>query len=1076
MVLMLLIVFNKTGAQSKLHDTITAENINGEAVNIMNSGDFNNAINEFSKACSIFEKYKLWPKYLDCIQNKANCYIKKGNPADADSILKIALSDIKGKMDTLSPVFIDVYFNLGAIKASKNLFSEALFYYQRAEILANNINRYNDKSMIRVFNAIGNVYYSLGNFDLAKKYFFSGLRLSQQIFGENSINAARFHNNIGIAYAELIEIDSALMQYSIVNEIFNDQLAKNHPYFAMVYNAIGNIFIDKGEYDLAIQYFKKALAVMNANNIDFNSQSIDYYISIAIAYRHKSEPAIALEYYMSILQKAIEIWGEKSVKVADIYMNMGNNYDILNDFDNALNYKIKSLNIYKEIFGDTHMYVFRAYNNIANTYGNSEKYQEALEFQNKSLNLVTELMGVKSYHSAVCYKNMAEIYTRMDKFHQAEDYALKALEIRKNILGLKHPQVASTYLALANIYVGLKDYNKALIFTQKAIISNNKSFNDSLNVFSNPKIENYMDRFTFLEALIYKAYILSIKEFNMDSVSYQKRLEFAYKTYCAADTLLNQIRRESSSKDDKIALGYKAKMLNKNAINSCIKLSEMDIEPQLKDFYREQAFYFSEKNKASVLLEALAGTEAQKFSGIPDSLLKTEKKLQIDISYYKRLLAESSDTSNQAKFFNAVFKLNRVYDSLIVYFENKYPKYHNLKYSGLTTSIKGIQKHLDNNTAILSYFISDSTLISFLITSKKLKLTETLLVSNYKNLIIEFKSNISNAHLLKNAYAANGYDIVKKYETSAFSLYKLLFNNNIRKSIPPGIKNLVIIPEDILSTIPFEALLTDNYKKKWTGWNNSNYFSDMPFLLKKYNISYSYSTNLYYQTLPKSSDIPEIKSLYDWLALAPVFNDDGTSGTNLRTRQLIEKNATDNSGNVNTRAWLRDGSYIAPLPGSEEETKNIFQLFEDNNKKAVLKTHKFANEEFVKSGALKDFKYLHVATHGMVNESKPELSCILLAQDTSSTEDNILFSGEIYNLELNADLVVLSACETGLGKIAEGEGVIGLTRALLYAGCKNIIVSLWQVSDESTSQLMVQFYKNHFADENKGFSDNLVNA
>ena len=103
---------------------------------------------------------------------------------------------------------------------------------------------------------------------------------------------------------------------------------------------------------------------------------------------------------------------------------------------------------------------------------------------------------------------------------------------------------------------------------------------------------------------------------------------------------------------------------------------------------------------------------------------------------------------------------------------------------------------------------------------------------------------------------------------------------------------------------------------------------------------------------------------------------------------------------------MRNGSYISPLPGSEEETKNIFELFESNNKKAVLKTHKYASEEYVKSGALKDFKFLHVATHGMVNEDKPELSCILLAQDTTSTEDNILFSGEIYNLELNADLVV----------------------------------------------------------------------
>ncbi|MFC2152873.1 CHAT domain-containing protein, partial [Bacteroidota bacterium] len=103
---------------------------------------------------------------------------------------------------------------------------------------------------------------------------------------------------------------------------------------------------------------------------------------------------------------------------------------------------------------------------------------------------------------------------------------------------------------------------------------------------------------------------------------------------------------------------------------------------------------------------------------------------------------------------------------------------------------------------------------------------------------------------------------------------------------------------------------------------------------------------------------------------------------------------------------------------------------------------------------------LHFATHGFVNTEKPELSGIFLAQDSTLSEDGILYQGEIYNLDLNADLTVLSACETGLGQIKKGEGLIGLTRALLYAGSKNIIVSLWKVADDSTSDLMIDFYKN----------------
>jgi len=138
--------------------------------------------------------------------------------------------------------------------------------------------------------------------------------------------------------------------------------------------------------------------------------------------------------------------------------------------------------------------------------------------------------------------------------------------------------------------------------------------------------------------------------------------------------------------------------------------------------------------------------------------------------------------------------------------------------------------------------------------------------------------------------------------------------------------------------------------------------------------------------------------------------------------------------------------------------------------------HQSANEQFIKSGGLEKYKVLHFATHGFVNSEKPELSGILLAQDSIGNQDGILYSGEIYNLKLNADLVVLSACETGLGKINKGEGIIGLTRALLYAGSKNIIVSLWQVSDESTSDLMIDFYNNLLNTKNKSFSDPLRKA
>ena len=264
---------------------------------------------------------------------------------------------------------------------------------------------------------------------------------------------------------------------------------------------------------------------------------------------------------------------------------------------------------------------------------------------------------------------------------------------------------------------------------------------------------------------------------------------------------------------------------------------------------------------------------------------------------------------------------------------------------------------------------------------------------------------------------------------------------------------MIIIPDAELCMIPFETLLTEDPEdKEW---------KEMPYLIKKYNFSYSYSANLFYNTFPKetTTDI-EFIDLNDWLAFAPVFDDSNTAGLSMRTRELLQQLDSELDDTIGSRGTLIIGGYISPLPETENEVRSIFKQFDEKGKEALVQIKNNANEAFVKSGELQNFRLLHFATHGFVNTSKPELSGILLAQDTTISEDGILYSGEIFNLRLNADLTVLSACETGLGEIKEGEGLIGLARALLYAGSKNIIVSLWKVADKSTSDLMIDFYEN----------------
>ncbi len=212
------------------------------------------------------------------------------------------------------------------------------------------------------------------------------------------------------------------------------------------------------------------------------------------------------------------------------------------------------------------------------------------------------------------------------------------------------------------------------------------------------------------------------------------------------------------------------------------------------------------------------------------------------------------------------------------------------------------------------------------------------------------------------------------------------------------------------------------------------------------------------------------------MAMAPVFSEGSQTNFVVKSceRFFDAYRSSDTTktaaGEDVTRAFTRDGRFISPIPATETEVRQIAGNFENKNAFAKYFLFRDAREEVLKSDSLGQYNYLHLATHGFVNENRPELSGLLLSQDSTSKEDGILYSGEIYNLRLNAELVTLSACETGLGKIVKGEGVVGLTRSFLYAGAKNVMVSLWKVSDNSTSKLMVDFYNEMFDGHNKSKS------
>ena len=322
----------------------------------------------------------------------------------------------------------------------------------------------------------------------------------------------------------------------------------------------------------------------------------------------------------------------------------------------------------------------------------------------------------------------------------------------------------------------------------------------------------------------------------------------------------------------------------------------------------------------------------------------------------------------------------------------------------------------DKHTVVLEYSIGDSSSCLWVITRTDHQLFK----------IPGLKILQEQIETIRFAILDPGQNISEFFTQAGNTLY-----NELIKPAEPFLSKkskLIILPDGVLNYLPFEVLLTENKKL-----NAVTSYSDIPYLVKKYPISYGQSASvlktLLAQNVNGDKDGNESKKL---LAFGdPVYED----------------------------TLLNSQVKYPRLEFSGEEVKNIASFFKKGSAKIYLRND--ATEENAKrEGEMGKLNYIHFATHGYIDEVKPDLSSLVLTQDNNSRDDGFLQASEIFNLKLNADLVVLSACQTGMGKLVRGEGIVGLTRAFMYAGSPAVMVSLWSVSDASTSTLMEEFYKN----------------
>jgi CHAT domain-containing protein/Tfp pilus assembly protein PilF len=770
----------------------------------------------------------------------------------------------------------------------------------------------------------------------------------------------------------------------------------------------GFLFLNQGRNDLALTNLKEALTIIekeNKQNSPEGAQLLSYLGNLYLTTGKYAQAEEQLGMALSIRENLVN---KNSELMAASYNDLGLVYSI-NDANKALDYYEKALEIYERIHGKNHPKTAIANTNIGFAYRTLELYGDAVTNFESALATWEKIYPQAHPTKAFILFNLGQTYLKIGNEKSAEGYYERALKMYRDSYGKKHPGIATVLNAVGSLKVSEGKFDEGLEVFQQALISNVRDFDDS-NPSVNPPLKNHYSGNTLLYSLLDKADALEARYFG-------KTLKFddlalAVKTLHVCDSLIDNLRQQITNESDKILLGTTAAEVYAAGVRIAFEAAQ--VAARKKPWY-ELAFYFAEKSKSAVLLEAISDSNAKSYSGIPNDQLEEEKKLKAEIALTAQKLSSKPTESEEKYLREILFTLNRSYENFIKQLELKYPAYYDLKFNVVTPSIRNLQGKLSNQTAIISYFVDEKNnrLYIFTISSKKFKVSSSPLPK-------EFDRSLNG---LRNSLVFND---LETYKAATEKLSPVL----VPKKIPASVSELVILPTGRLSIIPFEVLFLSKLKKEIS-------FADFPYLLKKYNVRYEFSAAL---ILQKSKN--ETNAENSVFLCAPVtFEKDG----------LVE------------------------LPGTESEVNEISRLFLSRNFKSTVLTRQQADEKKVKDGSLKTFNYLHFATHGIVDETNPDLSRIYL-HTSSESEDGNLYSGEIYNMELNANLVTLSACQTGLGKISKGEGVIGLSRALVYAGSKNVIVSFWSVADLSTESLMKIFYRQVLSSPAQNFGSSLRQA
>jgi CHAT domain-containing protein len=867
---------------------------------------------------------------------------------------------IEQKNDSLASL---TYRSLGNISLSKRDYSAALEYYNKSYGVEIQRQTHSETNVAALYQNKGIIFAAIDNHDSAKYYFEKSLNLKEKIQTSTDPSLATSFMNYSRFLLINGELTEALLYITKAERIYLSSLAEDHPDLALLYLNKGSVLILLNRFEEALTYLELSYRVKLAQHNPDDLTLIKLYNNMGVVYENLGNYSEAIKFHKA---------------------SLASNLDPLE--------KVKSLRW------------------LASCYANLDSNQKAGEYYSLAIKEAEIALGNNNGQTAATYHRYGSFLAANERLSAGLKYLEKALDAYIALFGSKNRDVSNVLTSIGLLYENMGEHQAALQYYQKALISF-ISFFEERDFYINPDLDKIEPDLNIFNALYNKSFSF----YNLYKVKSNdfKDIEASFETIGLTVELYQNITSGLDSENSRLLLTSRVNEIYNLAVKVTAEIYNITGDHE----YLNLAFEFSEKSKASVLLSLIRETEAMKIGNIPEPIRIKETEIKSEIAQYRNLIFEEKQktTPNSSKIGQWQTALNNkrlAYDSIIGLLEKEYPEYYNLKYNFDVVSIQEVQKKLLKDVVLIEYKLVDSVLYSFIINKDEVRLMEVFFEEGMVSEVEKFISlmntfpDVTNVHQNSMEFAELGN-----------RLYKKLFPLEISPQ-----SELIVIPDDVLGYLSFDALVTDYPKSGQID------FRKIQYLIQSHPISYGYSATLLFRENTTQS---RKKNL---LAMAPVYSTDASiSGSEDTVMRDLKK-------------------LLTPLKYALQEVENISKNFSGR----LLTSHEATESNF--KARASDYNILHFAMHTLFDDENPFASKLVFSLEGDTIDDGFLNTYEIYNLELNAELAVLSACQTGVGKLNKGEGIMSLARGFFYAGVPGIVMTLWAIEDISSAEIVTSFY------------------